>query len=212
MQNEPAMNRCFWVGALLALSSAACRSPKSYSPPSNGDNGSSDASTGPCVCLLTSGGMQVAVACGGTGCADNMQYLCQGGNPIPIDVCGDAGAPLGGEDGGCTPVCTGRTCGGSDGCGGTCVCGDGLPCNTTTGACGNGCHQIAGDPCSPDGGSGSDPYMCCEDGYQCAPGDAGYPGCCATTSVGDAGLGTCAQDTDCCDYPSVHCGSNHLCQ
>jgi hypothetical protein len=201
-------HRWFWAGALLALGSAGCRSSRSYSPPSSDLDASDDASHGPCVCALPGG---TVIACSATGCVADRMYLCQGGNLIPIDVCGDAGASLGGDDGGCTPVCTGRRCG-DDGCGGTCMCASGLPCDMTTGTCGNGCRLSGGDPCTPDAGASSDPYTCCEDGYECVTNDAGYAGCCATTSTGDAGLATCTQDTDCCDYPSVHCKANHLCQ
>jgi hypothetical protein len=209
------LGRWLCAGGLLALASTGCRS-KSYPLDGGGGGGDPGAEASTCTCSVPNGGVSTSVACGASACGDGTLYLCSGGTPIVIGDCAgasDAGdGSEGGLGGGCMPSCSGRSCGNDDGCGGVCECAAGLPCDPVNGACGNGCRLQTGDPCQPDASASTNPQACCQDGYQCATGDAGYSGCCATTSAGDAGLGTCQMDTDCCDYPSVHCRTNHLCE
>lgn len=181
-----------WLGLLLS----ACHSGSS-SPSNDADGG--DDSNGPCQCLV--GG--VAIACGTTGCAGGIQYDCTPeAEPIAGVLCGPMDAAT--ENTSCVPTCNGKTCGNSDECGGTCQCATGVPCNVD-GTCGNGCELIAGDPCELDAGTAD---TCCGSGYLCLVHDSGASACC----VAYGGAGQCSADTDCCDYPVLHCDpTTHSC-
>ncbi len=173
--------------ALLAL--AACHG--SASPTSTpGDDAA--ASTCPCTVALDGGGA-VQIACGQIGCAGGDSYLCQSSGQAdyqgPCVVLDDGGGVVVEA---CAPQCPPGQCGTADQCGGVCGCSNGEQC--IGGVCGNGCSLGAGSYCTPGG------TPCCATGNACQPNEAGASECCATTDGG-----VCVTDTDCCDYPSVHC-------
>jgi hypothetical protein len=201
-------NRTPLLGIPLVLAFACHGAPGSTS---QGD-ASTDDSSGACFCVGSTGSTTTTVPCGAAGCSGGTAFVCSYGTPIPIGTCG-------GDDGGleastesdatssCTPRCDGVTCGNDDGCGGTCQCSAGLPC--VGGSCGNGCQRQVGDLCSIDGGAGG--VGCCQSGYLCSIHDGGIALCCTVTSGDGAAGGSCLQDSDCCDYPAVHCQASGTC-
>ena len=100
---------------------------------------------------------------------------------------------------GCTPACTGKTCGDSDGCGGACqqgsgccspscankICGDsngcGGTCQSGSGCCSPSC---TGKPCGDSNGCGGT----CQQGSGCVPSCGGLL---ASKGLPDAGGGCC---------------------
>ena len=86
---------------------------------------------------------------------------------------------------GCTPECTGKSCG-SDGCGGSCgTCPDGGACDA--GVCG-GCVPECGDAeCGPDGCGGS--CGLCDAGLACQEGSCDCVPQCDGKECGDDGCG-----------------------
>jgi hypothetical protein len=199
-------------GLLAALASTGC-GRKSFPLDAGGGDDGGDSSV--CSCAAPGGSGVMAVACGKSTCANGTFYLCSDESLLIVGACGEPLDAGGGGDGGpgCVPACSGSSCSAPNGCGGTCLCAPGLPCDPATGACGNGCQIVqAGIPCRPGADASSDPQDCCSDGYRCVTDDAGYAGCCAATSAGDAGRGVCQSDQDCCDYPVVHCQADSRCQ
>jgi hypothetical protein len=199
------MSRWLVAGGLFFLV-LACK-PKSYSQ-DDGDAGSGDDSGddgGVCVCQIPTATTDVTIPCGEAACVGETAYQCSSeGVPLP-GVAGACGGPSDAgflEEGQCLPSCEGR-CGVSDTCGGTCACADGVQCNPN-GTCGNGCDNGPGDICLIDDAG---PTTCCASPYTCHAGDSGASTCCALNAEG-----TCAQDTDCCSYPTAHCSTaTHTC-
>jgi hypothetical protein len=191
-----------WVLLTLATAAAfAACSSKSNGGGGTGSNGNDAGYASNCSCTvsLDDAGTTANVPCGKFECVGGSVYwYCNAeGSPSPMGPCPPVVQnEAGGSDGGCTPMCPQGTCGFSDGCGNVCQCSSGLICQNN--ACGNGCALMAGDYCG-FGGDGS--TSCCQLGLTCqASGDASATKCCAVTGVGD-----CTKDSDCCDYPSVHC-------
>jgi hypothetical protein len=184
----------------LALAAAACHSV-GYAQDAGADDAGGDA--GPCVCEAPSATGTVVIACAVAGCVDGVETLCTSAALlVPLGgACGDAGADAGGEGGeggACIPQCNSHSCGSADQCGGVCACPRGVPCNPDQ-TCGNGCDLTGQQTCTPGSTSAA---SCCSDGYQCKASDAGSAGLCCVVSGSN---GTCAQSTDCCDYPLAQC-------
>lgn len=192
-----------WVVLALALAGAAafgaCKKSDGAGGTGSGDD-AGDASHCPCIVPLGDAGGSASVACGTTQCVGGTDewYCSAEGSSADMGPCpppeDDAGNVI---DSGCTPTCPMNACNIDDGCGNLCQCTvPGDVCQN--GVCGNGCGQSVGGYCGLGGDAST---SCCQSGLECkASGDAGVPTCCAIT-----GLGTCTADTDCCDYPSVHC-------
>ena len=144
-------------------------------------------------------GASISIPCGKYECVGGSVYwyCSKEGAPSSSLGCPPAENEAGGFDSGCTPSCPANACHIDDGCGHLCQCTNpGDVCQN--GVCGNGCSQTVGGYCGLGGDAST---SCCQSGLQCqSSGEAGVPTCCAIT-----GLGTCTADTDCCDYPSVHC-------
>jgi len=188
------MHRWLLLAGLVCFVVAACHS-KSFSPPGEGDDAGDDG--GPCGCAVGA----TVIPCSLSACVEGVDYLCSGGTPLEIDLCGsDAGGGTDGSglaDGECIPTtCNGLFCNIVSNCGGLCPCAAGVTCNPN-GTCGNGCDLGVGQACLPDGGSST---TCCGSGFACLSHEAGPSTCCAVF-----GAGHCTVDTDCCDYPSFHC-------
>jgi hypothetical protein len=187
---------------LVGLVGASCH-PKSYAESDGGDDGGDD---GACSCSLGAAN----VPCNSESCVDGIIYECSAfGTTLPGGSC-DSGLGDGEADGeggpdNCISNCTGQTCNNIDNCGELCKCNPGVPCNPN-GTCGNGCEGFAEALCLIDAGEAT---ACCADGYQCQASDSGATTCCVVSG----GVGQCAQNTDCCDYPKVMCNtSSGTCQ
>lgn len=180
------------LGPALALAVAgflavACQSGGSASS-------AEDAGAGSCPCVVTNdAGTSITLPCRVISCAFGDAYLCQANGsadyqgPCVIDPEGGILAEA------CAPHCPAGQCGISDQCGGLCGCPNGETC--VAGACGNGCTLGVGAYCTP-----GSTKPCCASGEACQANDAGLGVCCTVT-----GQGICTTDTDCCDYPAVHC-------
>jgi hypothetical protein len=188
------------IGA-FALAAPGCHS--GFTEPDPGRADAAAEGGGACVCEAPGPGASVAIPCSQAGCAGGVEYLCSSaGALLTLGGCGggDDGGPAGdgaGSDGPCTPTCDHHTCGGPNGCGGTCQCLPGVPCNPDQ-TCGNGCTLVGKQTCVVGSTASA---SCCSDGYACQANDAGAALCCVTT----AGSGQCAQSTDCCEYPKASC-------
>lgn len=188
-----------WIVLALAVAGAfaACSKSSGNAGTSSGDDGG-DASDCPCVVEVDDAGTTATVACGKHACVGGAVYwYCSAeGTPYAMGTCPPVADDAGNFDSGCTPNCPQGACDINDGCGKLCTCSSGLICQNNV--CGNGCAQMAGDYCGFGGDSST---SCCQAGLVCqATGDAAASTCCAVT-----GVGVCTQDSDCCDYPSVHC-------
>lgn len=188
-----------WIVLTLAVAAAFAACGKSSGGGGTGSNGDAgDASECPCIVQVDDAGATTAVPCGSHQCVGGSVYwYCSAeGTPYPMGGCPPVENDGGGFDSGCTPSCPQGACGINDGCGNLCTCSQGLVCQNNV--CGNGCAQMAGDYCGFGGDSST---SCCQAGLECqASGDAGATKCCAPT-----GIGVCTKDTDCCNYPGVHC-------
>ena len=176
------------AAGLVLAAFVACQS-------GNGGSASSDGgATSGCPCVVTSdGGGTVTLPCRVISCAFGDAYLCQANGAVEYQgpcVTDSEGGLLGEA---CAPSCPAGQCGVSDQCGGLCGCSGSLKC--VAGTCGNGCSLGAGAYCTPGATT-----PCCAEGESCSPDDAGVNVCCTVT-----GAGVCTVDTDCCDYPNVHC-------
>lgn len=189
-----------WVVLSLAVAAAiaACSSKSSGTGTGSGDDGGT---TAHCPCVVPgddAGNVGGAVTCGTYAClGGSAYYYCSNEGALnSLGSCPPVENEGGGFDANCTPTCPLNTCNIDDGCGKLCQCSMGLVCQNNV--CGNGCALAAGGYCGLGGDSST---SCCQTGLNCQPsGDAGVPTCCAIT-----GLGTCSKDSDCCDYPMVHC-------
>jgi hypothetical protein len=187
---------------LAGLGVAGCHTGYTPQDAGGGDDASSDG--GACVCDAPSAAGNVAIPCSEIGCAGGTQYLCTGsGTLFTLGGCGgdDGGSPGDGAggDGPCTPTCDHHTCGDPNGCGGSCQCLPGVPCNPDQ-TCGNGCTLVGKQTCVVGSSAAA---SCCSDGYACQANDAGAALCCVATG----GIGQCGASTDCCDYPKASCDS-----
>lgn len=184
-----------WV--VLAVAALAACSSKSNGGGAGGSDSGSDSSECPCVVQIDDAGTTASVACRQHACVGDAYYYCSAeGTPYAMGACPPVEDEAGAFDAGCTPSCPQGSCGIDDGCGKLCTCSSGLTCQNNV--CGNGCAGVAGDYC---GFGGDASTSCCQVGLTCAmQGDAAASTCCA----GD-GIGTCTKDTDCCNYPNVHC-------
>jgi hypothetical protein len=189
-----------WIVLALAAAAAFAACGKSNGGGGTGSNGgdAGDAAECPCVVDVDDAGATAKVTCGQHACVGGSAYwYCSAeGTAYFMGSCPPVENEAGGFDSGCTPVCPQGACNINDGCGNLCQCSAGLLCQNNV--CGNGCAQMAGDYC---GFGGDASTSCCQAGLECQPrGDASATSCCAIT-----GLGICTKDSDCCDYPGVHC-------
>jgi len=122
-------------------------------------------------------------------------------------IAGDSSAVDGAQADVCTPDCSGRCGGASDGCTGTCDgCNTGQWCNgqvceacTTAEHCGGGCDDCTADPTN-HACVGETGYHCgCGDPDDCAPGQA----CAARLCTGN--FDQCAAGVDDCDPCTSEC-------
>jgi hypothetical protein len=190
-----------WVVLALAVGTAVAACSKSNGGGATG-SGDDAGDGGHCPCMVPAddaGIAMAAVPCGEQQCVGGaVEWYCSNeGSPTPMGACPPVENDGGGVDAACTPTCPMNACNIDDGCGHLCQCTvPGDVCQNSV--CGNGCGQTLGGYCGIGGDAST---SCCQSGLQCQPrGEAGAPTCCAIT-----GLGTCTADTDCCDYPSVHC-------
>jgi hypothetical protein len=185
------------VGLLAAAAASGCHS--GFTPQDAGSDDAAGDSSGPCVCQVPTSAGEVLIACTATGCADGVEYICTGAAAlVTLGACGDAAAgDAGGDEAPCSPVCDHHTCGNANGCGGTCECLSGVPCNPDQ-TCGNGCTLVGKQTCVVGSTTSS---SCCSDGYSCQASDAGTALCCVLTGSS----GQCGASTDCCDYPKAQC-------
>jgi len=188
-----------WIVLTLAVAAAFAACSKSNGAGGTGSNGDAgDSGDCPCIVDVDDAGTTAKVPCGQHACVGASVYVyCSAeGTAYPMGSCPPIEDEAGGFDSGCTPTCPQGACGINDGCGGLCQCSAGLLCQNNV--CGNGCALMAGDYCGFGGDSST---TCCQTGLACqASGDASATTCCAIT-----GIGVCTKDTDCCDYPNVHC-------
>jgi len=120
----------------------------------------------------------------------------------PAYACGTSVDPIGDPSGTfplacvpCEPACSGKACGASDGCGGTCGCPAGLQCQD--GQCFFCTPQCYGKACGDDGCDGS--CGACADGGVCVAGQCCTPACDGKTCGDDGCGGSCGS----CSYPST---------
>lgn len=189
-----------WIALTFAVAAAivACSSKSNGGGSTGSGDDGGDASHCPCVVDLGDAGGTATVACRTSACVGGSDYwYCSAeGTPSNMGPCPPADNDAGFFDSACTPTCPIGACGINDGCGNLCQCSAGLICQNNV--CGNGCAGMPGDYCGLGGDAST---SCCQTGLQCqASGDAAATTCCAIT-----GLGDCSKDTDCCDYPQVHC-------
>lgn len=189
-----------WIALTFALAAAfvACSSKSNGGGGTGSGDDGGDASHCPCIADLADGGGMAEVACGTYQCVGGTDYYycSKEGALSSTPGCPPVDNDGGGFDAECTPTCPLNACNIQDGCGGLCACSVGLICQSNV--CGNGCAGMPGDYCGLGGDSST---MCCQSGLNCqAAGDGGVTTCCAIT-----GIGTCSKDSDCCDYPNVHC-------
>ncbi len=189
-----------WVVLSLAVAAVigACSSKTNGGAGAGSGDDAGDASHCPCVVPADEAGPGGSVACGTYEClGGTAYYYCSREGALnPLGGCPPVENEGGGFDASCTPSCPQGACNIDDGCGHLCACSQGLVCQNNV--CGNGCAQTAGGYCGIGGDAST---SCCQTGLNCqASGEAGVPTCCAIT-----GLGTCTKDSDCCDYPMVHC-------
>lgn len=188
-----------WVvlGLAMAAAFAACSKSSGGGTSSSGDDGG-DASECPCVVPVGDAGQTATLACGQHACVGgSVYYYCSAeGTAYAMGSCPPLEDDAGNFDSGCVPNCPQNACDINDGCGNLCQCLTGGVCQNNV--CGNGCALMAGDYCGIGGDAST---SCCQAGLNCqSSGDAAVTTCCAVT-----GVGICTKDTDCCDYPSVHC-------
>jgi len=188
-----------WIVLTLALAAAFAACSKSRGAGDTGSNGDAgDSGDCPCIVDVDDAGTTARVPCGQHACVGASVYVyCSAeGTLYPMGACPPIEDDAGGFDSGCTPSCPQGACGINDGCGSLCQCSAGLICQNNV--CGNGCALMVGDYCGFGGDSST---TCCQSGLACqASGDAAATTCCAIT-----GSGVCTKDSDCCDYPDVHC-------
>jgi hypothetical protein len=188
------MGRWILAVVLAMASAAAC-----HTSPSDGGGipDAGDESGCPCVVMDPDAGTSTTIPCAQITCVNGTDYLCGRSGAVsaegPCLPTGDASFPDA-----CKPTCALNACDTPDGCGGICHCSGSVLC--VGGTCGDGCTGVPGDYCDPVRPDGSAPTTCCGAGYACNGVDGGITQCCSIT-----GQGPCGTDTDCCDYPAVHC-------
>ena len=131
-------------------------------------------------------------------CEGDGVKTCVDGVWSEVSPCAE-GQCLEGECVGCTPACTGKSCG-PDGCGGSCgACAEGEACED--GQCPSCVPACEGVECGPDGCGGSCGF--CDAGLACAEGSCSCTPECMGKECGPDGCGgacgVCQGDFECSD-------------